>query len=101
MTREDLTIMTGSEEQTDFAIKYILGSIKPEFVRAVVRARLGEIQTRINELSNLGEVAVYRNGTWGASYGSVASGEATEDEYYEVGALLYEKNRLTSIIAVR
>ena len=101
MTRSELIKMTGSEEQANFAINYILGSIKPAFIITVVKARLSEIQDRLNELSKLGKVAAYTNGSWSANYGAVYSGEASQEQYEEVDILLYESNRLTSIIAGR
>lgn len=113
MTRNELTAMTGSTEQTDFAIELLLKHIQPDFIRSVVKAEAAEIEAELKELEAQG-YALQRNGGWHANWGKAeelngwnltpeqeAAYDAASDACGTVEALTYRLNRVTSLTAVR
>ena len=113
MTRKELTAMTGTVEQTDFAIEILLKHIKPDFIRSVVKAEAAEIEAELRALAMEGW-ACWRNGGWHANWGKAEKlngfnlspeQEAAYDAAWEacsrVEALTYQLNRVTSLTAVR
>ena len=113
MTRKELTTMTGSVEQTDFAIEILLKHVKRDFVCSVIRAEAAEINEQLNALEAEGWVwraNGFRNASWSKAeklngWDLTPEQEAAYDEAYrkcsEVEALLYQYNRVTSLLAVR
>lgn len=113
MTRNELTAMTGNEEQTTFAIELLLKHIQPDFIRSVVRAEAAEIEAELKELEAQGW-AVRICGSWRANWGKAeklngwnltpeqeAAYDAASDACGTVEALTYRLNRVTSLTAVR
>jgi hypothetical protein len=113
MTRKELTAMTGSVEQTDYAIEILLKHIRPDFIRSVVKAEAAEIEAELKELEAQGWVwwaNGYRNARWSKAeelngWDLTPEQQAAYDEAYRkcsrVEALLYRLNRVTSLTAVR
>jgi len=119
MTKQELIKMTGSEEQADFAMEILLKNCKKDFVRMAIRAELNAIEKEIKTFEEEG-VLVMRNGSYSVNWGAPrrvfgdepgaawhateeqkAESEAIESRCYEANALLYRRNRTTSLLAIR
>ena len=113
MTRKELTAMTGTVEQTDFAIELLLKHIQPGFIRSVVKAEAAEIEAELKELEAQGW-AIQIRGSWAANWGKAeklngwnlspeqgAAYDAAWEACSRVEALAYRLNRVTSLTAVR
>lgn len=113
MTRKELTAMTGTTEQTDFAIELLLKHIQPDFIRSVVKAEAAEIEAELKELEAQGW-AIQIRGSWRADWGKAEKLNGynltpeQEMEYdaawfkcSDVENLAYRLNRVTSLTAVR
>ena len=113
MTRKELTAMTGTVEQTDFAIELLLKHIQPDFIRSVVKAEAAEIEAELKELGAQGW-AVQTRGSWRADWNAAdklngwnlteeqeAAHTAAWEACSRVEALAYRLNRVTSLTAVR
>lgn len=113
MTRKELTAMTGTVEQTDFAIELLLKHIKPDFICSVVKAEAAEIEAELKELEAQGWARRIR-GSWSAEWAKAAKlngynlTEEQEDAYNaawfkcsDVEKLAYQLNRVVSLTAVR
>ena len=113
MTRKELTAMTGTVEQTDFAIELLLKHVKPDFIRGVVRAEAAEIEAELKALEAQGWAIRVRN-SWSANWAAAEKlngwnlteeQEAAYDAAWEacskVEGLTYRLNRVTSLTAVR
>ena len=94
MKKQELIEMTGSEEQANYAVQIILEQLKPEFVRQCVKAELAGVEVKIKTLKEK-DVIYTSNGT------ECINWKADSDECYEANGLLYQRNRLTSLIAIR
>lgn len=114
MTRNELTAMTGNEEQTTYAIELLLKHIKPDFIRSVVKAEAAEITAELKELEAEGYAIQERNGSWSVNWAKAeklngwnltpeqeAAYDAARDACGTVEALIYRLNRTTSLTAVR
>jgi len=112
MTMNELIKMTGSEEQANYALKILLGSVKPAFVRSAIRAELDRIQKEIDALKAEGVICYY-NSTYHVNWycEDLRGWDMTEEqqEAYntarrkceEADALLYTRNRTESLISYR
>lgn len=94
MTREELIKTTGSEEQAEYALTIILKQLKPEFVSGCVNAEIAEINAKISELKSK-DVIYTTNGSEHVNWG------AGSDDCYAADSLLYQRNRIKSLTAVR
>lgn len=113
MTRKELTAMTGTVEQTDYAIEILLKHVKPAFIRSVIQAEAAEIDEQLNALEAQGWVwraNGFRNASWSKAenlngWDLTPEQQAAYDEAYrkcsQVEALLYRYNRVTSMLAAR
>lgn len=119
MTREELVAMVGNEEQADFALTLLLKSVKRPFIESVIRQELLEINSAIDEYR--AEGIIYRcNGSdhvaWGKEYepykrenvtafdapdNIVEEGKALRRKCDKADILLYRRNRVRSLLAVR
>ncbi len=50
MTKEELVKMVGTEEQADYAMEIILSQVKKDFVKSAIKAKIAEVESRMNEL---------------------------------------------------
>lgn len=113
MTRKELTAMTGTVEQTDFAIELLLKHVQPDFIRSVVKAEAAEIEAELKELETQGWARRIR-GSWSADWAKAEKlngwnlteeQEAAYDAAWmacsRVEGLTYQLNRVTSLTAVR
>lgn len=113
MTKQELIKMVGSEVQADYALEIILKNLKPSFIRTVVQTELNEVDREINTMEMAGYI-VTANGqkrvNWGKAMKLVGwnLSEEQQAEYEEVykkcancDSLLYKRNRLISLIAIR
>lgn len=119
MTKQELIEKTGSDEQAEYAISILLKNCKEPFLRMAINAELDEINEQIEALKNDG-IIVSANQTdrvnWGAAdapFGNEPGAfwhatkeqkeqsEAIEARCNEAAALLYRRNRTTSLLAVR
>ena len=113
MTKQELIKMVGSEEQAEYTLEIILKNLKPDFIRAVVQTELNEVDREINTMETDGYIVTV-NGqkrvNWGKAmkldgWNLSAEQQAEYEEAYKKCAncdsLLYKRNRLTSLIAIR
>lgn len=112
MTMNELIKMTGSEEQANYAMKILLGSVKPALVRSAIRAELDRIQKEIDMLKEEGVICYY-NGHyhvnwycddlrgWDMTEEQQAAYDAARRKCEQADALLYTRNRTQSLIAYR
>ena len=119
MTKQELIKMTGSEEQADFAMEILLRYCKKAFVRMAIQAELNEIEREVKAFEEEGILhncnssyhvdwgAPLRffgdepGAVWHASEEQKAEPVAVEKRCCEADALLYRRNRTTSLLAVR
>ena len=115
MTKQELVQMVGSDEQANMVMELVLKNVKKTFVTTVIKSELDEVEHQICGM--LGHAVVMSNGrftvNWGyacnAYSGSAINAPTEEEAEYErrdkecrdAEALLYRRNRLTSMIAVR
>ena len=119
MTKQELIEMTGSEEQAAYAMEILLKNCKKEFVRMAIQAELKKIENQVKAFE--AEGILYKcNGTYHVDWGAPhrvfgdkpgaywhatdkqkAESEAIEKRCYEANALLYTRNRTTSLLAAR
>lgn len=119
MTREELVAMVGNDAQADLALTLLLKSVKRSFLESVIRQELRELDSAIDEYRAAG--IIYNcNGSdhvawnkefepyerenvtvWNAPDRIVAEGEALRQKCQEADTLLYRRNRVTSLWAVR
>ena len=119
MTKQELTKMTGSEEQAAYAMEILLKNCKKAFVEMAIRAELNEIEREVKAFEEEGILSRY-NSTWHVNWCAVnrvygdepgaawhatakqqAEADAIEKRCYEANALLYRRNRTIALIAVR
>lgn len=113
MTREELTEMTGSAEQADFAIQILLKQVQPDFIRYAARAEAAEINSELKDLERSGWI-YNNNGTRHVNWFKAQKlngfnmTKEQEDAYMEAwckccnaGALIIRYNRVMSLLAVR
>ena len=119
MTKQELTKMTGSEEQAAYAMEILLKNCKQGFLEMAIRAELNEIDKEIKALEEEGILSNY-NSTWhvnwaaphrvfgdepGAAWHATKEqqdkADAIEKRCCEANALLYRRNRTVSLLAVR
>lgn len=113
MTMNELIQMTGSEEQANYALQILLGSVKPAMIRSAVRAELDRIQAEIDAMKAEGVIyscngyehvswnyADKLNG-WDLTEEQQAAYDAARKKCAEADALLYRRNRTVSLIACR
>lgn len=113
MTKQELIRIMGSEEQAEYTLEIILKNLKPDFIRTVVQTELNEVDREINAMET-DEYIVIANGqkhvNWGKAmeldgWNLSEEQQAEYDEAYKKCAacdsLLYTRNRLTSLIAIR
>ena len=117
MTRQELTKMAGNEEQATFAMDILLNQIQPDFIVMAIRAELKAVEEQITNAEKEGLI-VKANGAyavnWRKEYEPLngdtiwnATEEQTEemnvirDKLYKADALLYRRNRIVSLIAVK
>ncbi len=96
MTKEELIKMVGTEEQADYAIEIILSQVKKDFIKSAIKAKIAEVESRMNELET--EDIIYTNN--GTKYVNWNPNKDS-DKQYEADSLIYTKNRLMSMLAVR
>ena len=119
MTKQELIKMTGSEEQADFAMEILLKNCKKAFVRMAIKAELNEIDNQIkafeaegilvkcNSSYSVNWAEAYKpfgdepGSYWHATDEQKAESEAIEKRCRDASALLYRRNRTTSLLAVR
>lgn len=113
MTRKELIEMCGSEDQANLAMEMLLKNVKPAFVVSSIRAEIAEAEATINEYKASGFIYTC-NGMEHVAWGKANElcglhlSEEEERQYTdackkcnEAEALLYRRNRLVSMIAVR
>lgn len=117
MTRQELIKMTGNEEQATLAIDILLSQIQPGFIEMAIRAELKAVETQITNAEKEGLI-VKTNGiyavNWRKEYEPLNGGtvwNATEQQTKEMDTirdkldnadiLLYRRNRIISLIAVK
>lgn len=117
MTRQELTKMAGSEEQATLAMDILLNQIQPDFIAMAIRAELKAIGEQITNAEKEGLI-VKVNGVytinWRKEYEPLngdtiwnATEEQTEEmnvireKLHKADALLYRRNRVVSLTAVR
>lgn len=113
MTRQELIKMVGSEEQADFTLGLVLKNLRPAFIKSVVGLELKEIGQEIQTMKDA-DLIVTRNGHDGVNWGMAERlngwnlSEEQQAAYDEArakceacDALLYRKNRVTSLLATR
>ena len=119
MTKQELIKMTGSEEQAAYAMEILLKNCKKEFVKMAIQAELSQIEKKVKAFEAEGILykcnstyhvdwgAPHRvfgdepGAAWHATDKQKAESEALEKRCYEANALLYTRNRTTSLLAVR
>ena len=94
MTRKELVEMTGSEEQANYALEIMLKQLKPEFISSCVKAELSDVNAKISELKSK-DIIYAANGSEHVNWG------AGSDDCYTADSLLYKRNRVKSLTAVR
>jgi hypothetical protein len=119
MTKQELLKMVGNEEQVDFAMELLLGSVKKPFVEMAIRSEIDDINTKLVEYRILG-IVCERNGfdhvDWSMEYKPFRDAgvsawdapEALQEESRRIrrhcsdaDALLYRRNRCVDLLAVR
>ena len=112
MTKQELTKMTGSEEQAAYAMEILLKNCKKAFVEMAIRAELNEIEREVKAFEEEGILykcnssyhvnwgAAYKvfgdepGAAWHATAKQQAEADAIEKRCYEANALLYRRNLL-------
>lgn len=113
MTRKELIEMCGSEDQANFAMDILLKNVKPALVASSIRAEIAEADAKIREFKSLDFICTC-NGVEHVNWGKAEElngyhlSEEGERQYNEAcekcneaEALLFRRNRLVSMIAVR
>lgn len=117
MTRQELAKMAGNEEQATLTMDILLNQIQPDFIAMAIRAELKTIEEQIANAEKEGLI-VKTNGTysvnWRKEYEPLngdtiwnATKEQTEEmnvireKLHKADALLYRRNRVISLIAVK
>ena len=96
MTKAELIEMVGTEEQADYVMEIILGQVKKDFVKSVIKSKLADTESKMAELE--AEDIIYtENGTKKVNWNP----NKDSDKQYEANSLIYIRNRLTSMLAVR
>lgn len=113
MTRKELINMMGNEEQADFALDLVLKNLQPAFIRTVIELELKEVAQEIQALKDDGFIvacnghdsvnwgAAERLNGWNLSDEQQATYDAARAKCEASDALLYRKNRVTSLLAIR
>lgn len=96
MTKAELIEMVGTEEQADYVMEIILGQVKKDFVKSVIKSKLADTESKMIELETEGFIYT-NNGTkkvdWNPS--------KDREKQNEANSLIYIRNRLTSMLAYR
>ena len=117
MTRQEILKMTGNEEQATFAIDILLNQIQPDFVKMAIRAEIKAVEAQIANAEKDGLIvktngiyAVNRrkeyeplNGetVWNATDEQIKEMETIRDKLDKADILLYRRNRIISLTAVK
>lgn len=100
MTKQELIEMTGSEEQATFAMEIILKNCKKEFAQMAIKGEVEEINEQIKAFKGDGYI-VESNGMEVVNWVHFNDDGMTDEKCFEADGLLYRKNRLIDILAVR
>lgn len=113
MTRTELIEMVGTADQAEYAMDILLKNVKESFIKSCINAELKSVEEEIRQLEAEGYISK-TNGICSANYSNVAklngwhlteeqekALEAAEEKYYRASTLIYTRNRLQSMIAVR
>ena len=117
MTMQELIKMTGNEEQATFAIDILLNQIQPDFVKMAIRTELKVIESQITNAEKEGLI-VKTNGiyavnwrkeyeplngetVWNATEEQTKEMETIRDKLDKADVLLYRRNRIISLTAVK
>lgn len=112
MTREELSKMVG-EDNVDYAIEILLSNVKEAFVTSCIKSEIKSTESEMCQLEEEGYILT-SNGTKVTSFSNVAKHQGwnqTEEQakaeaealekYHNAEALIYKRNRLTHMIAIR
>lgn len=111
MTRKELTALTGSVDQTDLAIELLLKHTKPALIRSAIRAEKVDLEAELTLLVAAGYVVNVNHSysvNWARpeelnGWNLTPEQEAAYDAAYlkcsKAEALLYQRNRVTSLLA--
>ena len=119
MTRQELVEMVGNEEQANLALELLLKSVKPAMIRTIINAEIESVNKQLDEYREAEIVSHYNGGdhiNWSMEYKPYEDAGCTvftapvsvnmQSDFNrklceEADALLYSRNRLTSMICVR
>lgn len=117
MTRAELIRMAGSEEQAMFAINILLEQIKPEFIVMAIRTELKAIDAeltnaisedlivKVNNTYSVNWKKEYEplNGStvWNATEEQTKAMSIIREKLHKADALLYRRNRIISLTAIK
>lgn len=96
MTKAELVEMVGTEEQADYVMEIILHHVEKDFVKNAIKSKLAETENKIKELETE-EIIYNSNGIKKVNWNP----NKDSDKQYEASALIYIKNRLTSMLVCR
>ena len=96
MTKAELIEMVGTEEQADYVMEIILGQVKKDFVKSVIKSKLADTESKMTELETEGFIYT-NNGTKKVDWNPNKDREKQE----KANSLIYIRNRLTSMLAYR
>ena len=117
MARQELIKMTGNEEQATLAIDILLSQVQPDFIEMAIRAELKDVEAQITNAEKEGLI-VKTNGiyavnwrkeyeplngetVWNATEEQTKEMNTIRDKLYKADALLYRRNRIISLTAVK
>ena len=113
MTKQELISVVGNEEQANFALEIVLKNLQPAFIKSVVDLELKEINREIQTMKDAGFIvtcnghdsvnwgAAERLDGWNLSDDRQAAYDEAREKCEACDALLYRKNRTTSLLAIR
>ena len=96
MKKEDLVIMTGSEEEADFLVTLLLDSVKLPFVLSVVHGKIKDVENSLDLLKEEG-IVYWANGGYSINWAP----DNNKDKCYDAQGLLCDLSRLKGLISVK
>lgn len=96
MTKAELIEMVGTEEQADYVMEIILSQVKKDFVKSTIKSKLADTENKIKELETEGFIYT-NNGTKKVDWNP----NKDREKQNESNSLIYIRNRLISMLAVR
>lgn len=119
MTRQELVEMVGNEDQANLALELLLKSVRPAMIKTIIHAEIESVNKKLDEYREADFVSHY-NGSdhvnwmmenkpyedagctvFNAPVSVNAQSEFNRKLCEEAEALLYSRNRLTSMICAR